>query len=44
MAEHRQQRPGTHWVPELYGYYDTDDECETNNGNDDMIKMMEGDW
>jgi len=43
MAEHRQQRPGAHWVPELYSYYDTDNEYETNNGNDDMIKMMEGD-
>jgi hypothetical protein len=33
-----------HWVPELHGYYDTDEECEENNRNDDLIKELEDRW
>ena len=32
-----------HWVDDLDGYYDTDEECEEHNLNDDLMKMMEGD-
>ncbi|KAF2181490.1 hypothetical protein K469DRAFT_520708, partial [Zopfia rhizophila CBS 207.26] len=36
--------PRYHWVDDLHGYYDTDEECEEHNANDDLIKMIEGDW
>ena len=43
--EGRWKDPGYHWVDDLPGYYyDTDEECEEHNMNDDLIKMMEGDW
>ncbi len=38
------QRPGTHWTYELDGYYDTDEEVEENNMNDNLMKMIEGDY
>jgi hypothetical protein len=33
--------PSYHWVDDLYGYYDTD---EGHNKNDDLIKIIKGDW
>ncbi|KAI0528366.1 hypothetical protein GGR58DRAFT_496221 [Xylaria digitata] len=36
--------PKYHYVPDLNGWYDTDEECEEHNRSDDIIKMMEGDW
>lgn len=33
-----------HWVSELHGYYDSDEECEELNRSDDLLKMIEGDW
>ena len=44
IGSHRYQAEGTHWCPELSGWYDTDDEAEQNNINDDLVKMLEGDW
>jgi hypothetical protein len=43
-VDHSVEIPGTHWCSELNGYYDTDSEVEQNNINDDLIKMIEGDW
>ena len=34
----------THRSTELYDYSDTDEEAEENNANDDLMKMIEGDW
>ncbi|KAH8802520.1 hypothetical protein F5884DRAFT_860883 [Xylogone sp. PMI_703] len=36
--------PSYHWVDDLYGYYDSDEECEEHNRCDDILKMIEGDW
>nr|CEG03909.1 unnamed protein product [Fusarium acuminatum CS5907] len=36
--------PDYHYVPELNGWYDTDEECEELNRADDLMKMIEGDW
>ena len=35
--------PHYHYDAEL-GWYDSDDEAELRNTNDDIIKMIEGDW
>ncbi|KAH8586109.1 hypothetical protein B0O99DRAFT_84920 [Bisporella sp. PMI_857] len=46
-AQHYAARPfdpNYHWVAELDGYYDSDEECEERNRCDDLIKMLEGDW
>jgi len=29
-----------HWVSELHGWYDTDEECEERNTNDDLLNML----
>ena len=48
-AEHRQHLWSIdhdshyHYDAEL-GWYDSDDEAELRNTNDDIIKMIEGDW
>jgi hypothetical protein len=46
-AAHQRQRaddPACHYVDDLDGYYDTDDECEEHNTNDDLMNMIEGGW
>ncbi|KAK3709310.1 hypothetical protein LTR37_011048 [Vermiconidia calcicola] len=40
----RANDPRHHWVDDLHGYYDSDEECEEHNTNDDLMKMLEGDW
>jgi hypothetical protein len=35
--------PDYHYVHELAGWYDTDEECEERNRADDVIEMIEGD-
>ncbi|KAI1400005.1 hypothetical protein F4819DRAFT_463096 [Hypoxylon fuscum] len=40
----RASNPDYHWVPDLQGYYDSNEECELHNANDDMINMIEGNW
>ncbi|KAL6901319.1 hypothetical protein GGI43DRAFT_383649 [Trichoderma evansii] len=39
----RRSNPHYHYVPELSGWYDDDEECEERDAADDMINMMEGD-
>ncbi|KAH7254928.1 hypothetical protein MRS44_016417 [Fusarium solani] len=36
--------PDYHYVSDLGGWYDTDEECEERNRADDLMKMLEGDW
>ena len=36
--------PTYHWVDDLNGYYDGDEECEEHNVNDDMTNFSERDW
>ncbi|KAI0851656.1 hypothetical protein F5Y00DRAFT_274569 [Daldinia vernicosa] len=36
--------PNYHWVPDLDGWYDSDEECEERNRCDDLINMIEGNW
>jgi hypothetical protein len=46
-ARHDRMRPFDptfHWVDDLHGYHDTDEECEEHNANDDIMKVLEGDW
>jgi len=33
-----------HYVPELSGWYESDEECEERNRKDDKMKIIEGDW
>jgi hypothetical protein len=40
----RRFNPGYHYIPELAGWYDTDEECEELNRADDLLKMIQGDW
>ena len=36
--------PDYHYVAELQGWYDSDEECEARNIADDVMKILEGDW
>lgn len=40
----RAHDPHYHYVDDLNGYYDTDEECEEHNRNDDLMKMYEDNW
>jgi hypothetical protein len=40
----RPSNPAYHYVPELDGWYDSDEECEERNRADDIMRMIEGDW
>lgn len=40
----RALNPDYHYVPELGGWYDSDEECEERNRADDIMRMIEGDW
>ena len=37
----RPKNPQYHWVDDLHGYYDTDEECEEHNRNDDLMRAYE---
>ncbi|EED23177.1 hypothetical protein TSTA_066280 [Talaromyces stipitatus ATCC 10500] len=42
-GKRRPFNPCLHWVDDLHGYYDTDEECEMHNANDDIMDLLEGD-
>lgn len=36
--------PAYHYVSELDGWYNSDEECEARNAADDMIRMIEDNY
>ncbi|KAI1131603.1 hypothetical protein F5Y10DRAFT_261984 [Nemania abortiva] len=40
----RSFNPDCHYVSELHGWYNSDEECEERNRSDDIIRMIEGEW
>jgi hypothetical protein len=44
IKTHRYLKEGSHWCPELDGWYDTDEGAEQNNINHNIISLIEDNW